>query len=435
MPEASDSRHRPAQSPDDLTGWLAYIEQIHPKSIELGLGRVLEVKDRLDLAFSIPIVTVAGTNGKGSACAMLDSILRAAGYRVGLYTSPHLLRYNERIRVNALAIADADLCRAFARVEAARAGVTLTYFEFGTLAAWVAFADAALDALVLEVGMGGRLDAVNALDSDCAVVTSIGIDHTDYLGGSRGEIGLEKAGIFRAGRPAIVTDASPPASLVGHARTLGADLQCIGRDFGYLVDGEQWTYWGRRGRQAGLPYPALRGACQLGNACACLATVDVLAERLPVDVTAVRKGLASVQWPGRFQVLPGHPAVILDVAHNPQATAELAKNLDAMGIHPATHAVLGMLGDKDIAAVCRAMRGRVSNWYAATLHTARGASASVLARAILSTDPSAEVAQFESPLQAYAAACRRAGEDDRIIVFGSFHTVADVMAARASLAN
>ncbi len=420
------------QTPATLAEWLEYIERIHPKSIELGLDRVLEVKRRLALELAATIVTVAGTNGKGSTCAMLESVLLAAGYRVGLYTSPHLLRYNERVRVNGRSVDDECLCMAFARVEAAREGVPLTYFEFGTLAAWIIFAGAPLDALILEVGMGGRLDAVNALDADCAVVTSVAIDHTDYLGDTREKIGLEKAGILRAGRPAIVADPEPPASVIEYAGAIDADLQRLGRDFGYVREEGKWSFWGRRGRREGLALPALRGSCQLLNASACLAVLDALGERLPVGMNDVRKGLATVELPGRFQVLPGRPAVVLDVAHNPQAAAILAQNLADMGSYPATHAVFGMLRDKDIEGVCAALQERVSAWYAATLAGgARGAEAATLAKAIRSADTGAEVGLFDSPRSAFEAACKRAGGNDRILVFGSFYTVAEVMALLA----
>lgn len=417
-------------TPATLARWLEYIERIHPKSIELGLERVRDVKHRLGLESTAVIVTVAGTNGKGSTCAMLESILLAAGYRVGMYSSPHLLAYNERVRINGAPVGDASLCRAFEQVETARGGVALTYFEFGTLAAWVIFAGTPLDALILEVGMGGRLDAVNSFDADCAVLTSIAIDHTDYLGHTREQIGLEKAGIFRTGRPAIVGDPEPPASVIGHAKSLGADLQRLGHEFGCVRETDQWTYWGSHGRQAGLAYPALHGSYQLNNASACLAALDAIAGRLPVSADAVRRGLATVRWPGRFQVLRGRPVVVLDVAHNPQAAEMLARNLAEMGSYPMTYAVFGMLQDKDIEGVCAALKGKVDAWYAATLGSARGAPAQALARAIRSSDPSAEVTQFDSPRSAFAAACKRARGDARIIVFGSFLTVAEVMAAQ-----
>jgi dihydrofolate synthase/folylpolyglutamate synthase len=415
------------QTPATLAQWLEYIERIHPKSIELGLDRVLKVKRRLALELAATIVTVAGTNGKGSTCAMLESVLLAAGYRVGLYTSPHLLRYNERVRVSGRPVDDECLCMAFAQVDAAREGVPLTYFEFGTLAAWIIFAGAPIDALILEVGMGGRLDAVNALDADCAVVTSVAIDHTDYLGNTREKIGLEKAGILRAGRPAIVADPDPPASVIEYAGAIGADLQRLGRDFGYIREEGTWIFWGRRGRREGLAHPALRGACQLLNASACLAVLDALGERLPVGMNDVRNGLATVEWPGRFQVFPGHPAVVLDVAHNPQAASVLAQNLAEMGSYPATHAVFGMLRDKDIEGVCAALHDRVSVWYAASLAGTRGAEAMNLARAIRSTHAGAEVGLFDSPRSAFEAASKRAGGNDRIVVFGSFYTVAEVV--------
>jgi dihydrofolate synthase / folylpolyglutamate synthase len=419
-------------TPSTLADWLEHIEGVHPKSIELGLDRVLEVKRRLGCSFAGTIITVGGTNGKGSTCAMLEAILLAAGYKVGLYTSPHLLAYNERVRVNGSPADDARLCEAFARVEAARDDVSLTYFEFGTLAAWVIFAELPLDVLILEVGLGGRLDAVNAFDADCAVITSVATDHTDYLGETREAIGAEKAGIFRTGRPAVIGDPEPPASLIEHARAIGADLQCLGRDFGYVAEQAQWTFWSRRARRAGLPHPALRGACQLHNASACLATLDALADRLPVGMNEVRRGLTTVAWPARFQVLPGRPAVVLDVAHNPEAAAALAQSLGDMEGYARTHAVVGMLRDKDIAGVCRVLKGQINAWYPASLGGARGADAETLAGAIRSVDAGAEIMSFDTPHLAFAAACRRAGENDRIVVFGSFYTVADVMAARAS---
>ena len=419
------------QRPATLHEWLDYIELIHPKSIELGLERVLDVKRRLALDSAATIVTVAGTNGKGSTCAMLESVLLAAGHRVGLYTSPHLLCYNERVRINGRPVDDASLCSAFARVDAARDGVQLTYFEFGTLAAWIIFAGTPLDVLILEVGMGGRLDAVNAFDTDCAIVTSIAVDHIEYLGTTREQIGAEKAGVFRANRPAIVADSEPPASVIDRATAVGAGLQILGREFGFVRTPEHWTYWDRRGRRESLAHPALRGECQLRNASACLAALEALSGRVSVSIDHVRKGFATVQWLGRFQVLPGRPAVVLDVAHNPQAAEMLAQNLGEMGSYRTTYAVFGMLRDKDIEGVCAALKGRVDVWCAATLTGARGAEAAVLATAIRSVDAGAEVAQYDSPRSAFDAVSKRASENDRILVFGSFHTVAEVMAAHA----
>ncbi|MBI2317674.1 MAG: bifunctional tetrahydrofolate synthase/dihydrofolate synthase [Betaproteobacteria bacterium] len=413
----------------NLPEWLEYIERIHPKMIALGLDRVMRVKERLGVSFAGPIITVAGTNGKGSTCAMLESILRSGGYRVGLYSSPHLLAYNERVRLNGTAVGDERLCRAFEQVEAARGEVALTYFEFGTLAAWLIFASEPLDALVLEVGMGGRLDAVNAFDTDCAIVTGVDIDHTEYLGSTREAIGAEKAGIFRRGKPAIVSDLAAPSSVLERAAAIGADLRLAGRDFGWSALGEHWSCWNRDSRVDGLAFPALRGAAQLQNAAASVAALDALRALLPVGPQAVSGGLASVALPARFQVLPGRPAVVLDVAHNPQAAAVLAHNLSEMGFFRDTYAVLGMLRDKDIAAVSRALAGRVSAWYAVSLDGPRGASAAAVAQAIRSAGAGGEVIACDSPRAAYAIARNRAGDDARIVVFGSFYTVADVLAA------
>ncbi|TSA12702.1 MAG: bifunctional tetrahydrofolate synthase/dihydrofolate synthase [Betaproteobacteria bacterium] len=419
--------------PKNLAGWLAYIEQQHPQAIALGLERVVRVRDALGLAPCLPIITVAGTNGKGSTCAMLEAILRAAGFRVGLYTSPHLLRYNERVRIAGREADDAELVSAFTRVESARSAVggdtRLTYFEFGTLAAIDLFLRSAADVLVLEVGMGGRLDAVNAFDADCAVLTSIGMDHMDYLGATRDAIGYEKAGIFRAGTPAVVADPTPPESVLAHAQTIGARLIRIGQDFGYERESCLWSFWGPSGRTTGLALPALPGAIQLQNACAALAALDTLRDRLPVTPHALRQGLAAVELPGRFQMIPGAPQLVLDVAHNPQAAAVLAQNLADLGLNSGTTAVFGMLRDKDIAGVVSLLATQIDRWYVCTLAPPRGARASDLAQALRQAGVHA-VREFENPVKAYAAACSGAAENDRIVVFGSFHTVADVMAFR-----
>ena len=419
--------------PNDLAGWLAYIEQQHPQTIALGLERVARVRDAMALVPAVPVITVAGTNGKGSTCAMLEAMLSAAGYRVGLYTSPHLLRYNERVRIAGTEADDGALVSAFARVEAARteqAGNTrLTYFEFGTLAAVDLFLRSAVDVLLLEVGMGGRLDAVNAFDADCGIVTSIGLDHMDYLGATREAIGHEKAGIFRAGKPAVLADPAPPLSVLAHAQAIGARLLRIGHEFGYKAEGDQWLFWGPAGRESGLPYPALRGRTQLLNASATFAALDTLQQRLPVSMQQRRRGLAEVQLRGRFQVLPGRPVVVLDVGHNPQAAAVLSDNLSDMGTHSDTWAVFGMLRDKDIAGVVRALAKRIDHWMVCTLPPPRGAHAAELAQALRQAGVDA-ARTFENPALAYAAACSEAADNDRIVVFGSFHTVADVLAAR-----
>lgn len=419
--------------PKDLAGWLAYIEQQHPQTIALGLERVERVRAAMGLAPAVPVITVAGTNGKGSTCAMLEAMLSAAGYRVGLYTSPHLLRYNERVRIAGREADDASLAAAFARVEAARTGIDgdtrLTYFEFGTLAAVDLFLRSALDVLVLEVGMGGRLDAVNAFDADCAIVTSIGLDHMDYLGATREAIGHEKAGIFRAGKPAVLADPAAPASVLAQAQAIGASLLRIGQEFGCDTESGQWSFWGPAGRICGLPYPALHGRIQLQNASAALAGLGALRERLPVSERALRQGLAEVQLPGRFQLLPGHPALVLDVGHNPQAAAVLAQNLSDLEPCSGTSAVFGMLRDKDIGGVVKLLAPHIDRWFVCTLPPPRGAQASELAQLLRQTGARA-VREFENPALAYMAACSEAVENDRIVVFGSFHTVADVLAAR-----
>ncbi len=383
---------------------------------------------RLAAAARCPVITVGGTNGKGSTCAMLEAILRAAGYRVGLYTSPHLLRFQERVRIAGREAGESALCDAFAAVESARQGVPLTYFEFGTLAAAWLFAREPLDVLVLEVGLGGRLDAVNALDPDCALLTSVAIDHVEYLGGSREEIGREKAGIFRAARPAVVSAPDPPASVLAEAGRIGARLLLLGRDFFFSAGPAQWTYRGLDGRRVALAHPALRGAAQLRNASAALAALDALRALLPVGMQDVRRGLAEVTLAGRFQVLPGRPQVVLDVAHNPEAAATLAANLGASGFAPETLAVFGMLRDKDIAGVARAVASRITRWHLATLGGARGASARELADALARAGVAARTTEHDSPADALAAAQCAAGQDDKIVVFGSFLTVADALA-------
>jgi dihydrofolate synthase/folylpolyglutamate synthase len=419
---------------ETLDEWLDYLERLHPQGIAMGLERVLRVKQALALDPGYPIITVGGTNGKGSCCAMLEAMLQHAGYRVGCYTSPHLLRYNERVRIGGTEVDDDALCRAFERIEAARVekagNALLTYFEFGTLAAMLVFAAAGVEIAVLEVGLGGRLDAVNAFDADCALVTSIDLDHQGYLGDTREKIGFEKAGIFRAGRPAICADAEPPATLLAHARGLGAGLLLIGRDFGYVADKTQWQYRGPGGKRHGLPYPALRGACQLANAAACITTLDQLRDRVPVAAQDIRSGLLQAELAGRFQVLPGRPQVILDVAHNPHAARALAASLGGMRAAGKTIAVFAMLKDKDIAGVVKAVEHCVTHWLVATAAGPRGAAAQQLAAELSRAGVAAPVTQFDAVADAWRAACIIAAENDKILVFGSFLTVAAVMRER-----
>jgi dihydrofolate synthase/folylpolyglutamate synthase len=423
-------------TPTTLPEWLALLESRHAETdINMGLDRVRAVKERLQLQFTCPVIMVAGTNGKGSTCSMLESVLLRAGYRVGLYIKPHFLDFNERARINGDIAGDAALVQAFDAVEAVRGDTQLTYFEFTTLAIMHLMSKQPLDVAILEVGLGGRLDAVNVIDADVSIVTSVDIDHVDYLGGTREQIGFEKAGIFRPGKAAICSDPVPPQSLIDHAEAIGADLWLMGRDFNYSGDKQQWNFGGRAMRRNALAYPSLRGANQLLNASAALAALEVLKLELPVGAQDVRHGLVTVELPGRFQVLPGRPAVILDVAHNPHAASALHQNLGNMGYHPYTFAVFGSMHDKDIEGVIRAMGGSVDHWCLATLPSPRSASASELAAKVQATVPDMHektVNVFDTPAQAFANAMSRAGENDRIVVFGSFLTVAGVMAARKS---
>ncbi len=434
-----------------LSDWLVYLETKHPKAIELGLERVAIVKQRLGLKPTFPIIVVGGTNGKGSVCAMLESMLHAAGYRVGCYTSPHLLDYNERVRIGQRQASDAELCAAFERVEQARAGsplqkidarlrgndelseISLTYFEFGTLAAMQCFIDQAVEVAILEVGLGGRLDAVNVFDHDCAVVTSIDLDHMEYLGDTREQIAFEKAGIFRAGEVAVFGDMDVPITIRAQAQHVGAQLWCLGEQFSFTASAQQWNYHGVSGTRSALPYPALRGAFQLHNASAALAALDALKNKLPVSMAAVRRGLVGVVLPGRFQVVPGRPMLILDVAHNPQAARSLARNLAALPPCRRTFAVFAMLKDKDMASVARALKEQVDVWLVAGIAAPRGATATELSRELYAEGVKDAVLTFVTVTDALQHACNEAVENDRIIVFGSFYTVAEVMRAQSAL--
>jgi dihydrofolate synthase/folylpolyglutamate synthase len=412
-----------------LQQWLDHCERLHPKTIALGLERVEAVRARMNLSFACPVVTVAGTNGKGSTCAMLEAIALQAGYRTGVYTSPHLVHFEERCRIAGEIVQADALVPHFERVEAAREGVALTYFEFTTLAILSLMAASGLELAILEVGLGGRLDAVNAIDTDCAIITSIDLDHTEFLGNDRESIGREKAGILRAGRPAIVSDPVPPASVVQHAQALGADLWLPGRDFNFTGDKQQWAWAGRGRRYSGLAYPALRGANQLLNASGVLAAFEALRGTLPVTAQAIRNGLALVELPGRFQIVPGQPTLVLDVAHNPHSVAALAANLDAMGFYPATHAVFGAMGDKDLAPMLAKIAPLVDRWYFTDLPTPRAATAhELLARwQALPGQRAVPASTHADPEAALAAAQAVADPTDRILVFGSFYTVGGVL--------
>ena len=421
-----------------LQQWLNYCEQLHDKSIDMGLSRVREVAQRMGLHFKCPVITVAGTNGKGSTCALTESILSQAGYKTGVFTSPHLVHFEERLRIAGVAVDPKSLVTGFVAVEAARVSdssgdfddVSLTYFEFTTLAILHVMTESKLDIAILEVGLGGRLDAVNIIDADCAIITSIDLDHMEYLGDSREKIGFEKAGVMRTGAIAVVSDPVPPTSVVTYANAIGTDLWLVGRDFSVEGDKLQWSWSGRGKRYAGLAYPALRGANQLINAAGVLAALTALRDRLPITAQAVRNGLAFVELPGRFQIIPGEPTLVLDVAHNPHAIATLALNLDAMGYSPCTHAVFGAMADKNIPQMIARMNPLVDKWYFTDLPTTRAATAAQLLEFWQAIDNGRRErygSRFETPAQALRAAISDAQPTDRIVVFGSFYTVGGVL--------
>lgn len=416
--------------PDSLADWLTHLESLHPKSIALGLERVELVRQRLNLNPDFPVIVVAGTNGKGSVCALLESILFAAGYRVGCYTSPHLLNYNERVRIAKQQASDAELCSAFEKIEKVRDDIALTYFEFGTLAAMQCFIDHKIGVAILEVGLGGRLDAVNVFDNNCAVLTSVDIDHTEYLGDTREQIAFEKAGIFRMGCVAICAENDLPLAIYTKAQQVGAELWRMGKEINFTLHQGQWDYCSSQGVRSALPYPALRGAFQLQNASAALAALDALSHRLPVSMQAVRRGLSEVQLAGRFQLVPGKPALILDVAHNSQAARTLAQNLAAMSPCRDTYAVFAMLQDKDISGVVAALDAYIDIWLVAGIATARGATSEKLQHMLEQGRVRGKIIAFERTSEALRFAYNAAGENDRIVAFGSFYTVAEVMEAK-----
>lgn len=411
-----------------LNDWLHWQETLHPKTIDLGLDRVRTVLGRLrPEPPPFVVITVGGTNGKGSCVALLEAILHNAGYRVGAYTSPHLLRYNERIRINRQDVEDDSLCRIFARIDLARGDQSLSYFEFGALAALELFYETGVTVAVLEVGLGGRLDAVNMLDADAALIVSIGLDHTDWLGPDRNSIGYEKAGIYRSDRPAICADPDPPQRLVEFAEQIGAKLQQVGRDYWFTRSGSGWCWESAQVRFDGLPLPALVGAHQIGNAAAVLTTLMSLRQRTPVSLNAIRAGLAQVQLSGRFQIVPGPVEWILDVAHNPPAAAILADNLRARPCTGRTLAVLGILADKDAAGVIQALAGNIDAWYTAALAGPRGRTDAELANLLIAGGHPAWAAG--DVVNAYRVAHQAAQPGDRIVILGSFHAVAPALTA------
>ena len=406
------------QATSPLAAWLSYLENLHSKTIDLGLERVSQVAARLDVLRPAPFVfTVAGTNGKGTTCRTLESILLAAGYRVGVYSSPHLIRYTERVRVQGEELTELDHTRSFAEIEAVRGETSLTYFEYGTLSALWLFKQAKLDVVILEVGLGGRLDATNMVDADVAVVTSIALDHTDWLGPDRESIGREKAGVFRGGKPAVVGESDMPYTLGEVAAEKGALLMRRGVDWQYEVEQGQWRFRDGQGELTGLPLP------QVPQPNAATALAALRASGLAVSEQAIRDGIASAILPGRFQIVAENPRLILDVAHNPHAAAYLAGRLAAEPKRGRVLAVIGMLHDKDIAGTLACLEPVVDSWYCAPLEGPRGATAEQLMAHL------SQGKVYQHVAQAWQAAMAEATAEDTVLVCGSFHTVAHVMEA------
>jgi dihydrofolate synthase / folylpolyglutamate synthase len=426
--------HRPPSAVrHSLSEWLSWQETLHPSAIDLGLDRLLRTLQRLGWRRpSAPVVTIGGTNGKGSSAALTAAILAAAGHRVGVFTSPHLIRYHERITIAGREVSDASLIAAFERIDRAREADTLTFFEFNTLAALLVFETAGLDAIVLEVGMGGRLDAVNVVDPDVALVTSIALDHCDWLGGDLESIGREKAGIFRPGRPAVFGARTAPESIEATAASLGADLLRLGRDFDWAQNAGRWTWRGRSRVLADLPPPALAGEVQFDNAAAVLCVLECLADRLPHGRAAIETGLRSVHLPGRFQSLTrGGREWILDVAHNPAAAKMLAAQLAARPLSGRTIAVCGILADKDIEGVGAALLDAIDTWVTAGLPGPRAVTSAQLAERLRRIGAHV-AATADTVVAACSAAQSLAAPGDRIVVFGSFLTVGPALEALCS---
>ncbi len=412
-----------------LEDWLDWQSTLHPKEIELGLDRVQKVWQSLATSsLNCKVITVAGTNGKGSCVAFLDTILRSASYRTGCYTSPHLVRYNERIVIDGEPASDAQICQAFEDVDQARGDIPLTYFEFGTLAALHLFSSANLDVAVLEVGLGGRLDAVNIIDPDVALISTVDIDHTDWLGSTREAIAVEKAGIMRKGKPVIYAGMDMPATIPSAAETVGARLLVAGVDYSWRTLEQGWDWLHKEHPRHSLPLPNMRGRFQLQNASAALMALECLRLDLPLDQRAVRYGLQEAKLAGRYQVVGRDPVVVLDVAHNPQAATALAENLGDMFCHGKSVAVFSMLADKQIAEVVKILSPRIDQWNLYPITAARAAPLPQLEAALQSEgiEP-ARTARFNDITSAYTAAKESAGADGRVVVFGSFYSVGDVM--------
>lgn len=405
-----------------LSEWLSWIASIHVSEIELGLERVKAVAAQLQvLSPACPVIIVGGTNGKGSTVAGLEAIYRAAGYSVGAFTTPILYKHNEQVRINGQLASDQAFCQAFERIEAARGDISLTPFEFCTLAALWLLQAQPLDVLLLEVGLGGRLDAVNIMDADVAVVTSIGIDHVEWLGNTREAIGAEKAGIFRPHKSAVCGETDVPLSLIQYANQLGTPLYCQGKAFSYEEKNTSWSWQGGQHHYTNLPLSTLA----IQNMSTVLMVVTLLEHRLPLTRAAIDKGLSAVRLPGRIQIKSGPITHIYDVSHNPASVALLAKRLDSMPCQGKTYGVFSMLGDKDITESLNGIKQKIEGWYVAPLACKRAASLASLQQAFQQAEIK-EVNYFSHIEEAYQAAKHQAQSGDRIIVFGSFHTIAEV---------
>ncbi|SCN47849.1 Dihydrofolate synthase / Folylpolyglutamate synthase [methanotrophic endosymbiont of Bathymodiolus azoricus (Menez Gwen)] len=414
---------------DTLKGWLDWQESLHPKSIDLGLDRVTEVYSRLNPSGIEPItITVAGTNGKGSSIAFLEAIYRAQGLRVGSYTSPHILKYNERIKIDGTPVSDALLCSAFERIEAVRNNVSLSYFEFSTLAALDIFSRANLNIQLLEVGLGGRLDAVNIIDSDAAIITSIGIDHTAWLGNTRDAIAVEKAGVFRNNTPAIIGDPTPPQSLLDCAINIDAKLLRIGHEFSYSKVDNSWSWQSGNSTLNNLPLPKLKGTHQYRNAAAVITAVQALQNRIPVSKLAIQQGLGSANLLGRFQLINTSPAVLLDVSHNPQAAQTLVEYLQSEFKNTPVHAVFTMMGDKDLPGVIDLVQPCIKHWYISPLDNPRTSTDTDLKKAFASCHNTQVSYGFTDFRAAFNAAKTQAQADNGLIlVFGAFFLVSECL--------
>lgn len=417
--------HLIPQATSPLSMWLYYLEHLHSQAIELGLDRVQRVAAQLDLLHpAATVFTVAGTNGKGTTCCMLESILLAAGLRVGVYSSPHLVRYTERVRIQGEELSEAEHSRSLATIEAGRGEVSLTYFEFGTLSALQLFKQSKLDVVILEVGLGGRLDATNIVDPDVAVVTSIALDHTDWLGSDRESIGREKAGIFRRGKAAVVGEPDMPESIQQVADELGAQCYRRGVSWRFAEQGERWQWQSGDTHLTDLPIPHV----PLANAATALAALHYSA--LEIDEKAIFTGLQQASLPGRFQIVQHQPLLILDVAHNPHAAGYLAERLAKLPQSGGkVRAVVGMLADKDIAGTLAALSSVVDEWYCASLDVPRGATVELLAQHVsqLASSQPIQPQRFSDIKTAWRQAMQDATQQDMVIVCGSFHTVAEIM--------